>query len=288
MKAFLQKIKCSAWVRTLKLAYERWSREDGDQRAAAFVYYLLLSLLPLMILLVAAGSWFVDREEATQAVVSLLNHYTPLTGDQERRALTAIRNGLEAGGKISLVAVPMLLWGSIKFLRTLVRTSNRMWQSPAYNWWRLPLKSLGLLVITASVVFIGTLLPALARVVERRLVMHLDVPQWTLALVLNLLPRLVMFYGLIMIYRLAPNRPTRFSEVWLGALSAAGLIWLGEWGFLVYATNFARANVLYGALGGVMAFLVWIYLSSCVVVFGICFCAARAEIRGDTNLNPAL
>lgn len=286
MKEFLQKAKQSRWVRTLRLAHERWTHEDGDQRAAAFVYYLLLSLLPLIILLVAAGSWFVGREDATLAVVSLLKHYTPMTGDQEREAVKTIREWLQAGGKISLVALPLLLWGSIKFLRTLIRTSNRMWLSPTYNWWRLPLKSLGLLVITASVVVIGTLLPALARVVERWLVVHLDVPQWTFTLLLHLIPCVVMFYGLIMIYKLAPNRPTRLSEVWLGALSAAVFIWLGEWLFLIYATRFAHANVLYGALGGIMAFLVWIYLSSCVVVFGICFCAARAEIRGKISLEP--
>jgi len=67
----------SNWWRTIKQARARWAEVDGDQRAAAFSYYLLLSLLPLALLFVAAGSLFVEREVATQAVVKLVNYYTP-------------------------------------------------------------------------------------------------------------------------------------------------------------------------------------------------------------------
>ena len=279
MKALLQKVKQSSWWRTLKLAGARWVEEDGDQRAAAFGYYLLLSLLPLTLLLVAAGSLFVEHEVATQAVLKLVNHYTPLTGEQEREAVATIRDWLSARGRISLTALPLLLWGALKFLRTLIRTTNRVWHAQTYNWWRLPLKSLGLLGITASAVLIGILLPTMAGLAGWSLATHLEFPQWALALMFHLIPGLVLFYGLIMIYRLAPNRPTRFSEVWLGALAATVAIWLGERLFLVYAANLANFNALYGAMGGIVAFLLWLYLSSCVGVFGVCFCAARTEVR---------
>jgi Ca2+-transporting ATPase len=38
--------------------------------------------------------------------------------------------------------------------------------------------------------------------------------------------------------------------------------------------------------GGIVAFLLWLYLSSCVSVFGVCFCAARAELQGRANDHP--
>ena len=103
------------------------------------------------------------------------------------------------------------------------------------------------------------------------------------AVIFQLIPWLVFFYGLIMIYRLAPSRATRFSEVWLGALAATVLIWIGEQLFLLYGVHFARFNALYGTLGGILAFLLWIYFSSCVCVFGVCFCAAQAEIRAQAG-----
>lgn len=271
------------WWQTIKLARARWAEVDGDQRVAAFGYFLLLSLLPLTILLMTVGSLFVEREVATQSVVKFVNDYTPLTSEQELTVVSGIREWLQARGKISLAVLPLLLWGALKFLRTLIRTTNRVWHSQPYNWWRLPLKSLGLLGITTSALLIGILLPGLARLVRQWFKSYLEFPQWVFTLLFHLLPWLVLFYGLIMIYKLAPSRPTKFSEVWLGALGATVLIWLGQMLFLVYVGNFAYFNMLYGALGGLLAFLLWVYLSGCVGVFGVCVCAAQAEVRGEAN-----
>lgn len=170
----------------------------------------------------------------------------------------------------------------------LIRTTNRLWHSPTYNWWRLPLKSLALLGITVSAVLIGILLPWVARMSREWLAAKLGFQGWMFAMIFQFIPWLVLFYGLIMIYRLAPSRATRFSEVWLGALAATLLIWIGEWLFLLYGVHFTSFNALYGALGGIVAFLLWIYLSSCICVFGICFCAALAEVRAkaDGPLQP--
>jgi Ca2+-transporting ATPase len=290
MRTLLLKAKQSNGWRIIRLAYARWVEEDGDQRAAAFGYYLLLSLLPLVILLVTAGSLFVEHDVATRAVVQWVKHYSPLTSEQERTAVATIGGVLAARGKISLAAIPLLIWGALKFLRTLIRTTNRVWHSHAYNWWRLPLKSLGLLGITISAVATGILLPSVARLVRQWFTTQLGFPSWMFVLIFNLIPWLVLFYGLIMIYKLAPSRATKFSEVWLGALAATILICIGERLFLLYAFHFAHFNVLYGTLGGSVAFLLWIYLSSCVCVFGVCFCAAQAEVRGKIKkpTNSAL
>jgi YihY family inner membrane protein len=179
----------------------------------------------------------------------------------------------------------LLLWGALKFLRTLIRTTNRIWQSPPYSWWRLPLKGLGLLGVMLGAALLGILLPGIARLGRSWLATYLEFPGRAFALLSNILPWLVLFCGVMMIYRLAPIRATKFSEVWIGALAVTVLIWICERLFLLYAVNFALSNVFYGALGGVMAFLLWVYLSSCIGVFGICVCAAQAEIRGRDNLT---
>jgi uncharacterized BrkB/YihY/UPF0761 family membrane protein len=148
MRTWLRNAKQSNWWQAIKQAGLRWAEVDGDQRAAAFAYYLLLSLLPLVFILVSAGSLFVEREVATCEAVQWIERYVPLTGEQERGVMANIHGVLEKGGKINLAAFPLLLWGSLKFLRTLIRSTNRIWHSPIYNWWRLPLKSLSLLSIT--------------------------------------------------------------------------------------------------------------------------------------------
>lgn len=270
----------TAW-RVLGRAYARWVEADGNEGAAAFAYYMLLSFLPLAILMVTIATLFVQPDLATQAVVQWVKHYVPLTGEQEHAAVVSIDSMLAARGQISLVAVPVLLWSSLQFLGVLIQTTNRLWRSPTYNWWRLPLKGLVLVSITMSAVLLGILVPALARMFREWLDTWLGFPDWLFAMTFQLFPWLVLFYGLIMIYRLAPSRATRFSDIWHGALAATLLIWMGEWLFLLYEVYFASFNALFGALGGIVALLLWIHFSSCACVFGICICAALAEVRAQ-------
>jgi len=124
MPTWLHKVNQSHGWRTIKGAWARWTEEDGDQRAAAFAYYLLLSLLPLIFILLSASSLFVEREVATREVVQWIERYVPLTGEQASDAMANIRGVLEKRGKISLAALPLLLWGGLKFLRTLIRTAS--------------------------------------------------------------------------------------------------------------------------------------------------------------------
>ncbi len=276
--------RSKAW-RVIKAARQRWTEVDGDQRAAAFAFYLLLSIFPVAVLVVTAGSLFVEREVAAREFIRWADHYTPLTQEQRGEALLSIHGLLESRGKINMAAIAMLVWGALKFLRTLIRTTNRVWRSDTYSWWRLPLKSLALLGITASAAMIGILLPAVARLARSWFTTNLGIPTWTFELVFSIIPWLVLFYGLVMLYKMAPSRRTRFAEVWMGALVVTVLLWLGGILFLVYATNIAHFNVLYGSLGGIVAFLLWIYLSSCVCVFGICLNAAQAE-NGENSHPP--
>ncbi|GHA19786.1 hypothetical protein GCM10007082_20600 [Oceanisphaera arctica] len=61
MRKRLLSVKQSTAWRVLCRAYARWVEADGNEGAAAFAYYLLLSFLPLVILLVTAGSLFAVR-----------------------------------------------------------------------------------------------------------------------------------------------------------------------------------------------------------------------------------
>ena len=265
----------------IKRTHNRWEEADCDQRAAAFAYYLLLSFLPLVFMLVSIGSLFVERSLATREVVHWINQFMSMTDEQEIYTEKMIWSVLESRGTFNLAAFPLFVWGALEFLRTLIRSTNRIWRSPTYNWWRLPLRSFRLLGVTASAVLFGILVPGFARLVRTWLTMHLEFPPWAYAVLFEFIPWLVLFYGLLMIYRLSPSRPTKFSDVWLGALIVTVLIWLGQRMFILYASNFSSFNVLYGALGGIVAVLLWLYLSSCLGLLGICFCAAQAELKAE-------
>jgi Ca2+-transporting ATPase len=93
------------------------------------------------------------------------------------------------------------------------------------------------------------------------------------------IPLLVVFFSLSLFYRLAPRRPTRFAEVWAAALCATVLLRAGESLFVIYLKDFATLNAIYGAFGGIMALLLWIYVSGCFFIFGACLCVGQSEMR---------
>jgi Ca2+-transporting ATPase len=134
-----------------------------------------------------------------------------------------------------------------------------------------------LLGITAAAVLLGIGAPMLAQVARDWLFPMNDFRSWVYTVARFFVPLLVVFSGLSLFYRMAPRRPTRFSEVWVAALSATVLLLAAEALFVIYLKNFATLNAVYGAFGGIMALLLWIYLSGSVFIFGACLCAAQAE-----------
>ena len=92
---------------------------------------------------------------------------------------------------------------------------------------------------------------------------------------------MVLFYGLVMFYKYAPNRKTLLKEVWVAALLVTLLLQLLNKAFIFYAANFAKFGALYGTLSSVVAVLMWIYLSGSMIIFGGCLCAARAEVMAE-------
>ena len=263
----------------LCLAVKTFLRIDGAQWAGAFAFNAFFSLLPLMILLVTIASSFVDRDRAGTEVVAYMEGYVPISGEMQRHIFDALAGVITAREQAGAVALLVLVWTAIQCFTTLICATNRAWGTEVYSWWRLPLKSLALLGVTAGAVLVGMATPVLAKVAKDWLFPVNDFRSWVYALGSFVIPLLVVFFGLTLFYRLAPRRPTQFTEVWAAALCATALLQAAESLFVIYLKNFATLNAVYGAFGGIMALLLWIYLSGCIFIFGVCLCAAQAEGR---------
>ena len=124
-------------------------------------------------------------------------------------------------------------------------------------------------------------MPALMRMAKGWLFPVHDVGSWVYGLGSFFIPLLLVFLALSLFYRLAPRRPTQFAQVWAAALCATVLLRACESLFVIYLRDFATLNAVYGAFGGIMALLLWIYLSGCVFIFGACLCAGQTEVLGQ-------
>jgi len=269
-----------AWA-ILSLAVKNFFRIDGAQWAGAFAFNAFFSLFPLMILLVTIASFFVDRDQAGIEVIAYMENYVPISGEMQSHIFQTIAGVIKARGQAGMIAFLILLWVVLQCFITLICAINFAWGTAVNNWWRLPLKSLVLLAITAGAFLLGMAVPVTANMAKDWLLPANDFSPRVYALGSFFIPLLVVFLSLSLFYWLAPRRPTRFAEVWAAALCATALLLATESLFVMYLKNFATLNAVYGAFGGIMALLLWIYLSGCIFIFGACLCAAQAEGRSS-------
>jgi YihY family inner membrane protein len=265
----------------LCLAVKKFLRIDGAQWAGAFAFNAFFSLFPLIVLLVTIASHFVDRDRAGIEVIAYMEGYVPISGEMQRHVFDTLAGVIQAREQAGAVAFLILVWAALQCFTTLICATNRAWGTAVHNWWRLPLKSLVLLGITAGAVLLGMAVPVLIRMAKVWLFPVHDFRSWVYGLGNFFIPLLVVFFGLSLFYRLAPRRPTRFAEVWAAALCATVLLRAGESLFVIYLRDFATLNAVYGAFGGIMALLLWIFLSGCIFIFGACLCAGQAETLGQ-------
>lgn len=270
-----QKIR-RAWA-ILCLAWGKFLRVEGMLWAGSFAFNAFFSLFPVIILTVTIASFFVDRTWAAAEIIGYVERYVPLSGTMQRSIFDTISGVINARGRASLAAFLLLVWVAIQCFTTLICVTNRAWGATPYNWWHLPVKSMAIFTVMAVVSLLGVGIPVVATTALDWLSPVPEFHSWVYLLGEFFLPLLAVFFSLVLLYKFAPRRLTDFAEVWLGALCATLLLRVAANLFVIYLKNFATLNVVYGTFGGIMALLMWIYLSGCIFIFGACLCVAQAE-----------
>jgi membrane protein len=270
-------------MRVIALALKRFAAIDGAQRAAAFAYYAFFSLPSLIVLLVTIGSFFTDRNRVAREVVGYVENYVPLDVEGRDRIFSTVVGMARVRGPAGSLALLALLWGSLSFFTALIRAVNRAWNQEPRNWWRMPLKGLVMLGITAGALGLGIAVPIVADMMRNWLRPSGVSHSIAYDALMSAVPLLVGFYGLGLFYRLAPRQRTGFAQVWLAAALATVTLRVLQAVFTLYLANFGRFNAVYGAFGAIVVVLLWAYISGWVIILGSCFSAARAEVGVATR-----
>jgi YihY family inner membrane protein len=253
---------------------------NGDQRAAAFAYYVLFSLFPLFALLLSLGSLFVRGEEIVEAIGGVL----PLDAAQQAFLWDSVSALERSRGGVSLLSVGILLWCSLRFFQALVHGVNRAWHTIEIPWWQMPLKNLLMIAVLGSALFAGLFIPALLQGAGAALraaagflhehfpAIDTDAVGSLLDLIRYALGAAVLFYSFSMLYMLAPRRRVRLREVWLPALFVTFALQACQVAFVKLLPHIINYGI-YGAVGGMMFVVMWVYVSGAVIMLGACFCA---------------
>ncbi len=263
---------------------------DDLTHSASIAYYALLSLFPFLLLVVSLLGSLTADDQARQAALSFVLRYFPTRLEFVSSQLMALQRTQVPLGVVGGLA---LIWAALGFFSAVSTAVNHAWRvEKQRSYLKHKLVSFLMLVaactlmmLTLAIVSAGQVVGAswFAVVAERF--------PWLLTL-RSLGVRWVSTFTLIvavgLVFYFIPNAKVRFRDVWVGAV-LTGLLWRGAFeGFAWYVRDMSRFISIHGSIGAVVVFLLWVYVSAVILLYGVEFTAAYSRIRrGRAEEQPA-
>jgi len=274
------------WVRMAWHCSRQLVRHRASQMAAALTYRTLFSLLPMLVLALVVLQGFRGAEHQQQFKETLLNLIpqrllTANISTEPGAAVTDTGNvGAELGQFISnvidelghvnirgigTVGVLILVYAATALLATIERSFNTVYGVDRARPWYLRL------TFYYTVITLGPIVLLAGQYFQQRAFVTLTEGHWTTWLVgplVVLSPVLTSWLVLVTMFVLLPATRVRKRAALVGSLVSALLWVLSKELFAVYVSR-TGVTSLYGALGLIPLFLLWLYLTWLVVLFGL-------------------
>ena len=255
--------KGMGWMEFFKALKNEWTRDDVGDVAGALTFRAILALFPFLLFLVSLAGVIIEPAQA-QVLIQELSKVAP----QEVTSILGERiNSLAQSNPVGLLTVGGVgaVWaasGGVVALMDALNTTYGVKESRPF--WKL--RGIALLVTLGGAVV--AIAAALAVVVTPAIADKLG-PVGTVLTWLRLPIAGVVMMGLwAVLYYLLPDVKQKFRFITPGSVVGV-LIWvIASWGFSKYVANFGSYDVNYGAIGGVIVMLLWMWISAQVILLG--------------------
>jgi membrane protein len=278
-----------SWWQVLRRTVREFKQDNITDWAAALTYYGILALFPALIAVISLLG--LAGPSATKALLDNANQLAPgAARDILAAAINNIVRSPRASGVAFLVGLGVALWAASGYVAAFMRAANAIYdvQEGRPIWKTLPVRlavTLVLVVLTVITTLAVVLTGGLARRVGDLIgvgstaVTAWDWVKWPVLLVVVSLMLAILYYA-------SPNvKQPGFRWVSPGGLVAVVLWLLASAAFGLYVANFSSYNKTYGALGGVVGFLVWLWISNIAVLLGAEF---NAEVERGRQIAAGL
>lgn len=277
-------VAAARWLwRFLLFAAQRLGEQQGLQVAASLAYTTLLSLVPLLTIMFALPDVFPGSVRIGELVQEFVfNNLVPEVGVTVRDHL---REFSANASRLTLTGLTLLILIALMLMATIDNALNSIWHV------RRRRRATGRFLIYWAMITLGPLLVG-AGLVSTTYLLSLPVlgdADGTFLLqkrILSLLPFLTTTSAFMLLYALVPNCNVRIRHAFAGGIVAAVLFELAKIGFGYYVRS-AGTEEIYGALAVLPLFLVWIYTSWVIVIFGAHVTFCLAEFQGDVPVRSA-
>jgi membrane protein len=261
-------------VATLKRTLSEFQEDNLTDWAAALTYYGLLSLFPALIAMVSLIGLFGDPGTTTRSLTEIITEIGPESAAETFSGpIESIVSNQSAAGFAFVFGLAVALWSASGYVGAFMRASNVIYETPEGRpFWKLrPLQiavTLAMIVMMAllavSLVLTGPIVEAVASPIglSSTAVDVWNIAKWPAMAAIFLFMVAVLYYA-------SPNVKLRgFKWVTLGSVVAIVVWILASAAFAFYVSNFGSYDKTYGTLGGLIALLVWFWISNLAILFG--------------------
>jgi membrane protein len=279
-----------SWLDAAKRALKEYKADDLQDRAAALTYFGIQSIFPGLLVLVSLLGLL--GKSATQPLITNLGKAVPSSVRTIiMNDVTHLQHSHAASGILGIAGIVLALWAASNYVAAFMRASNVIYDVPEGRpiWKTAPIR-LGvtvatmILLVAAAVIVVVT--GGLARKAGNVLgvgstgVTVWDIAKWPVLLIIIGLILAILFWA-------SPNARHGFQWVSPGGFIAVVLWLVASALFAVYVANFGHYNKVYGSLGGVIIFLIWMWVSNVAVLLGAEFNAELERGRAMAAGHPA-
>ncbi|MFG2039203.1 YihY/virulence factor BrkB family protein [Dactylosporangium sp. NPDC048998] len=262
-----------SWIDVLKRTVKEFNNDNLTDWAAALTYYGVLSIFPgILVLLSVSGLLLTDTTQ--DAVLKNAQQLFPASiAGPVSGAVDELKRGSHSAGLLAVVGLLGAVWTASGYVGAFMRASNAIYDVPEGRpiWKVLPIRlgitiAVGTLISFAalSIVFTGRFAEEAGGWIglSKQAVDVFDIVKWPALLLVAMLILAILYWA-------SPNaRQHGFRWITPGGALAV-VIWLiASAGFAIYVSNFSSYNKTYGTLGGIIAFLVWLWISNIAILLG--------------------
>ena len=257
----------------LTRSLKAWIDHRASSKGAALAFYTLFSLTPILILAIAGAGYFFGAKAAQGEIIAQVEGLVGRDGAQAIQALLASARDPKSGLAAAMVASVLLLVGATTVFVELKGSLDELWgiEPPKglaiVVFLRTQLHSFGLVLVLAFLLLVSLVLSAALAMLERY-----ASGIWRSSYDLLAILSSVIAFGIIaslfaVIYKVLPDAPLSWRDVWIGAAFTAGLFSLGKYAIGLYLGNSGVASS-FGAARSLIALLLWVYYSAQMFFLG--------------------
>lgn len=262
-----------AW-RFVTMTVTSWSRDYAASMGAALAFYTMFSIAPLLLIVIAVAGYFFGAQAARGEILGQLSGLMGAEGARAIEGLIASASEPTHRSAAAGLGVVVFLIGATSVFNELQDSLNRIWRVDRrtakggfFSLVRSRMLSFGMIMAIAFLLIVSLLVSA-GLSAFAKLWGPASLEWEFLAQFLNVVLSFILITAMFaLIYKIIPQRPIRWRDVWVGAATTAMLFTIGKQLIGIYLGRSSTVTA-FGAIGSLAVCLLWVYYSAQIFLLG--------------------